>query len=131
MARICVVIPKILCGFWAKLGSFGHSCKNPFFQKLNVRNEDNNHRILKLLYWTSKSKKFNPSFHENYKIIIIKDQSFFGSFSIVKFFTPKFTKVRCYLRIFVTFESGFQIKLTIYGSSLSLRCISISELKYV
>jgi hypothetical protein len=40
-------------------------------------------------------------------------------------------KIRCYLGIFVTFESGFQIKLTLYGSSLTLICISMNELEFV
>jgi hypothetical protein len=71
--------PKIPCGFWTKLGSFGPNCKNHFFPKLNVRNEGSDYRILKLSYWTSTLKTFNPSFHEIYKIITIKDQSsFFG-----------------------------------------------------
>ena len=56
---------------------------------------------------------------------------FFGSFFTVKFFTPKFMKIKCYLGIFVTFESGFQIKLTINCLSLSLRCVSMSELELV
>jgi hypothetical protein len=43
----------------------------------------------------------------------------------------KFVKLRCHLGIFVTFGSSFQIKLTIHGSSLSLRCISMSELEFV
>jgi hypothetical protein len=67
--------PKIHCGFWTKLDSFGHSCKNHFSPKLNVRNEGSDYRILKLPYWTSTSKTFNLSFHEIYKIITIKDQS--------------------------------------------------------
>jgi hypothetical protein len=37
-------------------------------------------------------------------------------------------KIRCYSGIFVAFGSGFQIKLTIYGSSLSLKYVSMSEL---
>jgi hypothetical protein len=49
-----------------------------FLQKLNVRNEGSNHRILKLPYWTSTLKNFSPSFHEIYKITTIKDQSFFS-----------------------------------------------------
>jgi hypothetical protein len=50
---------------------------------------------------------------------------------MVKFVIPKFMKIRCYIRIIVTFGSGFQIKLIIYGSSLSLRCVSMSELELV
>jgi hypothetical protein len=69
--------PKIPCGFWTKLGSFGRSCRNHFFQELNVRNEGNNCRILKLPYRTSTSKNFNPSFHEIYKIITIKNQNYY------------------------------------------------------
>jgi hypothetical protein len=38
-------------------------------------------------------------------------------------------KIRCYLRIFIILGSDFQIKLTIYGSSLSLICINMSELE--
>jgi hypothetical protein len=38
-------------------------------------------------------------------------------------------KIRCYMGFFVTFGSGFQIKLTIYESSLILRFVSMSELE--
>jgi hypothetical protein len=47
----------------------------------------------------------------------------------MKFFTPKFMKIRCYLRIFPTFGNDFSIKLATFNSILSLRCISMSELK--
>jgi hypothetical protein len=40
--------PKISCGFKTKLGSFGHTWRNHFPQKLNVRNEVSNHRIFKV-----------------------------------------------------------------------------------
>jgi hypothetical protein len=42
---------------------------------------------------------------------------------------PKFMKIRCYLEIFLTFGSSFEIKLIVYGSSHSLRCVNMSELK--
>jgi hypothetical protein len=123
--------PKIPCGFSTKLGSFGHSWRNHFPQKLNVRNKESNYRFLKLPYGTSTSKIYNPSFRKSYKIITIKDQSFFfGSIFTMKFFTPKFMKIRCYLGIFITFGSDFQIKLAIYGSSLSLTCLNMSELEF-
>jgi hypothetical protein len=32
-------------------------------------------------------------------------------------------KIRCYLGIFITFGSDFQIKLAMYGSSLNLTCL--------
>jgi hypothetical protein len=38
-------------------------------------------------------------------------------------------KIRCYLRIFSTFGNDFSIKLATFGSILSLRCITMSELK--
>jgi hypothetical protein len=102
-----------------------------FLKKLNVRNEESNCRILKLPYGTSTSKIYSPSFHEIYKIITIKDQSFFfGAFLIVKFFTPKFIKIRCYLESFIIFGSDFQIKLAMYGSSLSLTCLNMDELEF-
>jgi hypothetical protein len=61
-----------------------------------------------------------------------KIKAFFGGlFFNVKFFTPKFMKIRCYLGIFITFGSDFQINLTIYNSSLSLTCINIGELEFL
>jgi hypothetical protein len=48
----------------------------------------------------------------------------------MKFFTPKFVKIRNYLGIFITFGSDFQIKLTIYRSSLGLTCVNMSELDF-
>jgi hypothetical protein len=40
--------PKIPCGFWTNLGTFGHIVGEIIFpQKLNVRNEVSNSRILK------------------------------------------------------------------------------------
>jgi hypothetical protein len=55
---------------------------------------------------------------------------FFGSFFIMKFFTSKFVKIRCCLGLFTTFGRDFQMKLTMYGSSLSLGCVSMSELEF-
>jgi hypothetical protein len=56
---------------------------------------------------------------------------FFGSFLTMKFFTPKFVKIRWYLGIFITFGIDFQIKLTISSSSLSLTCVNMSELEFL
>jgi hypothetical protein len=70
------------------------------------------------------------SFDGMYKITTIKDQRFFfGSFLILKFFIPKFMKIRYYLEIFITFGSGFQIELTIDGSSFNLICVSMTKLE--
>jgi hypothetical protein len=41
----------------------------------------------------------------------------------------KIMKIRRYLEIFTTFKRYFKIKLIIHGSILSLRCISMIELK--
>ena len=38
--------------------------------------------------------------------------------------------IRRYLEIFITFESDFQIKLAIYGLSLSHTCPNMSELEF-
>jgi hypothetical protein len=98
---------------------------------LNVKIEGNNCRILKLPCWTSTSISYSSSFFGIYEIITIKDQSFFfWSFLIVKFFIPKFMKTKCCLRIFTFFGRDFYIKLTIHDSSLSLRCVSMSELEF-
>jgi hypothetical protein len=68
-------------------------------------------------------------FHGIYEIKTFKDQSFFfESFLTMKFFTPKFMKIRCYLRIFSTFGNDFSIKLATFSSILSLRFISMNEL---
>jgi hypothetical protein len=48
----------------------------------------------------------------------------------VKLCTPKLMKIRCYLRIYVNFEIGFQMKLTVYGSSATLRCVNMIELEF-
>jgi hypothetical protein len=103
-----------------------------FPQKLNIKNEVNNRRILKLLLRLNINLKiYSPSFYEIYETITTKDQKFFfGSFLTTKFFTPKFMKIRCYLEIFMIFGCDFQIKLTIYNSSLSLRCVNMSELEF-
>jgi hypothetical protein len=37
----------------------------------------------------------------------------------VKFFTPKFMKIGCYLRIFTTFGSDFKTRLNMYGFILT------------
>jgi hypothetical protein len=46
----------------------------------------------------------------------------------MKFFTPKFIKTRCYLRIFSTFGTDF--KLATCTSILSLRILSDPKLVY-
>ena len=55
--------------------------------------------ILKLPYWTSISKSYNPLFHGIYVIITSKHHRCFGrrSFLTMKVFTPKFMKIICYL----------------------------------
>jgi hypothetical protein len=87
-------------------------------------------RILKLPYWTSISKSYNPSFHRIYVIITSKHHRFFGkrSFLTMKVFTPKFKKIKCYLGIFTIFRSDFYTKLTIHGSILTHRFKSMSKL---
>ena len=70
-----------------------------FPKTLIVKTKESTLRILKIPYWTSTSKSYSPSLHEIYKIIAFKDQNafFFVSVLIVKFFTPKFMKIKCYL----------------------------------
>jgi hypothetical protein len=62
MFKMCqnnVLTPKIPLGFWTKLGSLDIVGETIFLQKLNVRNEESNCRILKLPYGTSISKIYN------------------------------------------------------------------------
>jgi hypothetical protein len=47
----------------------------------------------------------------------------------MKFFTPKFMKIKCYLRIFLNFGIDFFIKFATFSSILSLICVSMSKLK--
>jgi hypothetical protein len=85
-----------------------------------------------LLCWTSISISYNPSFHGIYEIITFKDQSMFiESFLTMKFFIPKFIKIRWYWRIFSTFGSDFSIMLVTFGLIPSVKCIGMSELKLV
>jgi hypothetical protein len=44
--KVLFLTSKIPSGFWTNLGSFGHSWRDHFSQKLNVRNEVSNYRIL-------------------------------------------------------------------------------------
>ena len=119
---IYMLIPKnsYVCDFWTK-----HSWKNHFPKKLNAKNEKSTCRILRLPYQKSTPINYNSPFLGIYEIATIKNQSFI----FLKFFSPKFMKIRCCLGIFTAHGRDFQIKLTMYGSSLSLRCVSMSELK--
>jgi hypothetical protein len=79
-----------------------------FSKTLIVKTNESNRRILKLLCWTSTSKIYSPLVHEIYEIITFKNQSVFsGSILTMKFFTPKFIKIKNYLGIFTTFRSDF------------------------
>jgi hypothetical protein len=103
--------PKIPCGFWTNLGSFGHSWRNHFCLKSNLRNEVSNLRILKLLYWTSTSKnqKISVPHTKRFTRLLQSKLSFFlGPILTMKFFTTKFMKIRYYLGIFITFGGDFQ-----------------------
>jgi hypothetical protein len=95
--------------FLARLSNYGHSWKNHFKINKLVNSKRSNCRILSLLCWVLTSKSCIPSSRGIYKIMTFKHQSFFcffGSYLIVKIFTPKFMKIKCYLGIFTTFCSG-------------------------
>jgi hypothetical protein len=47
----------------------------------------------------------------------------------MNFFTPKLMKIRWYFLFFGSFAHHFQIKLSIHGSNLNSRFVSMSELE--
>ena len=59
--------------------------------------------------------------HSSIKVFFSK------SFFTMKFFTSKFMRIKYYLGIFSTFESGFLIKWAIFGSIFSLGFESMSK----
>jgi hypothetical protein len=87
---------------WVVLDIVGETI---FPKKLNVKIKRSNCRTLKLFYWKPTSKSCSPSFNGIYKIGIFKH--LIGSLFLVKFFIPKFMKIRCYLKIFTTFGCHF------------------------
>jgi hypothetical protein len=50
-------------------------------------------------------------------------------FFSVNFFTPKLMKIRWFFFFFGSFAPHFQIKLSIYGSNLNSKFVSMSELE--
>jgi hypothetical protein len=82
---------------------------------------------LKLFCWTSISKVTGPHYMGSMRL---KHQRFFFKlFSIMKFLTPKFMKIKHSFKWFASFGNLFWIKLIIHGPSLTLRFKNMNELE--
>jgi hypothetical protein len=123
--------PKIPFVFLTNFCSFWPSWRIPLLYQKKMRIWRSNHRILKLSCWTSTSKNYNSSFHGISEIITFKHQSifFFWMFFTMNFFTPKLMKIRWSYLFFGSLAPHFQIKLSIQGSNLNSKFVSMSEVE--